>query len=64
MIKICGECEWHRLETRQYPNKRGQITCTAQVRCGWVCSNPESDYYTDYTDYTDTCEEWSERGIE
>lgn len=61
---MCGECRFHTLETRQYPNKRGQITCSAQVRCEWVCANPKSDYYADYTDFTDTCECFEQRGIE
>ena len=61
---ICGECKFHRLETKSSPNKKGQITCSAQVRSGWICVNSESDYFTDFTDYTDTCECFEERGRE
>lgn len=61
---MCGECKHHILETRQYPNKRGQITSTFQVRSGWVCSNSDSDYFADYTEYTDTCPMWEQRGVE
>lgn len=62
--KICGECRYHQLETKQYPDKKGRITSTVQVKSGWICTNSESDYYTDWTDYTDTCECFEQRGID
>jgi hypothetical protein len=28
---------------------------------GWICSNENSEYYTDYTAYNDCCSEAEER---
>lgn len=28
---------------------------------GWICTNPDSEYCSDWTKYGDQCEEWEER---
>ena len=47
--EICGECKYHTYEP---------------IDRGWVCTNDESDYCTEWTDYTDTCEKFEQRGYE
>ena len=42
-IRRCGTCLYH---TRDF------------VTGEWICSNSDSEYFTDYTDYKDWCEEW------
>jgi len=44
--QICGECKWHAYENASQ---------------GWVCTNPDSEYLTDWTDYSFSCDEWEER---
>ena len=46
MKKVCGECRWHTKE---------------DISDGWVCTNDDSDYVSDWTDYNDTCEFWEKR---
>ena len=58
MNEVCGECRYKRMQTRQLPNKKGQITASCQVKVEWVCSNSRSDAYGLPTAYDDTCEEW------
>ena len=41
----CGTCRYHRKEADG----------------SWICTNPDSDYYTDWTEYGDSCEEYEER---
>lgn len=43
--QCCGTCKWH-----QYASDDG-----------WVCTNDESEYFTDFTDYDHTCPDWEER---
>ena len=42
---VCGTCKWHHCD---------KFT-------DWVCTNPDSDYYTDWTEYKETCDEWEGR---
>lgn len=44
--QCCGTCRHHVHEN---------------IDDGWVCTNPRSDYVTDWTEYDDWCEEWEER---
>lgn len=44
----CGTCKWHEIET-------------ANTYHDWVCTNDESEFWSDYTAYTDSCPEWEER---
>lgn len=46
MNQCCGTCKYHEPES---------------IDVGWVCVNPESEYYTDWTEYNDCCEEYEER---
>ena len=39
--EVCGTCRFHVRDEDGY----------------WVCSNPDSDNYSDWTDYMDDCEE-------
>lgn len=43
----CLDCKWHRHE--HYSD-------------GWVCTNSESDYYTDWTPADFSCECFEEKG--
>jgi len=43
--QICGTCKWHRTDDDG----------------DWYCTNPDSDYYTEWTGYKDVCEEWEKR---
>ncbi len=45
MNQICGYCKWHRFEKESE---------------GWVCTNPNSENYSDWTDYGETCDEQEE----
>ena len=45
--ECCGTCNYHK-----------NYTGTDD---GWVCVNPDSDYYTDWTEYNDRCDEWEEK---
>lgn len=45
----CGTCKHHRHE---------------DIDDGWVCVNPDSEYYTEWTEYRDVCEEWEGRSQE
>lgn len=47
--QICGECKWHTYE---------------EIDRGFVCTNADSPYCTDWTEYTDTCECFEQRGVE
>ena len=42
----CGTCKWHKKDND------GD---------GWICTNPNSEYYVEWTEYNDNCEEWEER---
>ena len=46
---ICGECKHHTYE---------------EIDRGYVCTNADSPYCTDWTDYKDTCPMWEQRGVE
>lgn len=51
--KCCGTCEY---------NKYGIEGCTDEtIDFNWVCSNPESEFYTDYIEYSHVCDDWEER---
>lgn len=41
--KCCGTCCWH-----WYDGVAG----------GWICANPDSEYYTDRTGCKDHCGDW------
>lgn len=41
--KCCGTCKYHHHE---------------DIDNGWVCTNDESEYVTDWTDYDHCCGEW------
>ena len=28
---------------------------------GWICTNPDSEYYSDWTEYGEQCEEWEDK---
>lgn len=45
--QCCGNCKYHQHE---------------DVDDGWVCTNSESDYCSDWTEYEDWCPDWEERG--
>lgn len=45
----CGECKYHTYE---------------EIDRGFVCTNADSPYCTDWTDYADTCPMFQERGVE
>lgn len=49
MRAICGECKWHYM-ANEFPD--------------FVCTNPDSEYCTDYTLYDDGCEHFEQRGID
>lgn len=44
--EICGTCLWHKHE---------------DVDDGWVCTNPDSEYCSDWTGYEDSCWEWESK---
>lgn len=43
--ECCGTCKHH----------------NCNIHDDWFCTNPDSDFYTDYTDYEDKCEDYEER---
>ena len=43
--RCCGRCKWHKLET---------------VDSGYVCTNSDSEYCSDWTEYGDCCKAWEE----
>lgn len=43
MERCCGTCKWHWYEN---------------IDEGFVCTNIDSEYCTDWTDYADSCEDW------
>ena len=47
--KICGECKYHQYE---------------EIDRGFVCTNPDSPYATEWTEYEDWCSEFEQRGAE
>ena len=47
--EICGECKWHTYE---------------EIDRGFVCTNADSPYCTEWTGYTDACECFEQRGVE
>lgn len=46
MKECCGTCKYHEHE---------------RIDDGWVCVNPDSEYYSDWTEYGDCCDDWEER---
>ena len=44
LITCCGNCRYHRSDGNG----------------DWICSNPDSEYFTDWTDYMDWCLEYEE----
>lgn len=44
--ECCGTCKWHFHE---------------KINEGWVCTNADSDYVTDWTDYDFCCDEYEKR---
>lgn len=44
--ECCGTCKWHRHK---------------DMDDGWVCVNPDSEYFTDWTEYHDSCSDFEER---
>lgn len=44
--RICGNCKYHVHE---------------EIDDGWVCTNEQSRYCTDWTEYEDSCEDFEER---
>ena len=49
--KGCGTCKYSK------PDRNGNCDWKGNPK-DWVCTNSNSDYYSDYTLYSDTCEEW------
>lgn len=43
--RCCGTCKWHEHE---------------YIDDGWVCTNSDSYYCTDWTEYEDTCSFWED----
>lgn len=46
--ECCGLCQYHKPEGNIFPPD-------------WICTNPESENYSDYTEYSDKCEQFEER---
>jgi len=45
--ECCGTCRYHKPDGT-FPDD-------------WVCTNPDSDNYSEWTEYEDTCDEWESR---
>lgn len=44
--QCCGTCLHH---------------CRESIDNGYVCTNDQSEYCSDWTDYNDSCEDWEGR---
>ena len=51
--KCCGTCEYNKYAAKGYTDEA--------IEFNWVCSNPESEFYTDYIEYSHVCDDWEER---
>ena len=44
--RCCGNCKYHKHDN---------------IEDDWLCTNPASDYVSDWTDYSDYCEDYEEK---
>ena len=51
--KCCGTCRYNMYATEGFTDET--------IDFNWSCTNPRSEFYTDYVEYEHTCDDWEEK---